>query len=65
MKTLKLIRFLKNENNRIDIECERGYILHIFVLEQDIIRVAFSKQNGFKLDRTWAITPNRTDINWE
>ncbi|VEI44587.1 Alpha-glucosidase [Actinobacillus equuli] len=43
MKTLNLIKFLKEENNRIDIECERDYLLHIFVLEKDIIRVAFSK----------------------
>ncbi len=65
MKTLKLINFLKNENNRVDIQCERNYVLHIFVLEQDIIRVAFSKENRFKSDRTWAITPNQTDVDWQ
>lgn len=64
MKTLKLIKFLKEENNRIDIACERDYFLHIFVLENDIIRVAFSKNYQFKLDRTWAITPNQEDIDW-
>ncbi|WGE57393.1 glycoside hydrolase family 31 protein [Actinobacillus equuli] len=64
MKTLNLIKFLKEENNRIDIECERDYLLHIFVLEKDIIRVAFSKNYQFKLDRTWAITPHQEDINW-
>ncbi len=64
MKTLKLIKFVKAENNRIDIECERNYLLHIFVLENDIIRVAFSKNYQFKLDRTWAITPNQADIEW-
>ncbi|HBO37485.1 MAG TPA: alpha-glucosidase [Pasteurellaceae bacterium] len=65
MKTLKLIKFLKEERNRIDIECERDYLLHIFILEEDIIRIAFSKKNRFKLDRTWAITPNQTDIHWQ
>lgn len=64
MKTLKLIKFLKEENNRIDIACERDYFLHIFVLENDIIRVAFSKNYQFKLDITWAITPNQEDIDW-
>lgn len=64
MKTLKLIKFLKEENNRIDIACERDYFLHIFVLENDIIRIAFSKNYQFKLDRTWAITPNQENIDW-
>lgn len=62
MKTLKQATFLRREGNRIDIQCERDYILHIYVLEQDIIRVAFTQKNTFKLDRTWAITPNRNDV---
>ncbi|WP_439235138.1 TIM-barrel domain-containing protein [Lonepinella koalarum] len=65
MKTLKLIKLLKNEHNRVDIQCERDYVLHIFVLEQEMFRVAFSQKNQFKLDRSWAITPNRTDIDWQ
>ncbi|PJG84152.1 TIM-barrel domain-containing protein [Caviibacterium pharyngocola] len=65
MKTLKSANYLKEENNRIDIECDHGYLLHLFILEDDIIRVAFSKNNQFKLDRTWAITPNQTDIQWQ
>lgn len=65
MKTLKLVKFLQQENNRVDIQCDQGYILHLFVLEQDIIRVAFSQQNSFKLDRTWTVTPNQEDIAWE
>ncbi|WP_443092531.1 TIM-barrel domain-containing protein [Basfia succiniciproducens] len=62
MKTLKQAKFLKQEGNRIDIQCERDYVLHLFVLEQDIIRVAFTRKNSFKLDRTWAISPNCEDV---
>lgn len=65
MKTLKLVKFLQQQNNRIDIQCEQDYVLHLFVLEQDIIRVAFSRQNCFKLDRTWTVTPKQNDIPWE
>lgn len=65
MKTLKQARFLKQEGNRIDIQCERDYVMHIYVLEQDIIRVAFTQKNTFKLDRTWAITPNQDDVPFE
>lgn len=65
MKTLKQARFLKQEGNRIDIQCERDYVMHIYVLEQDIIRVAFTQKNTFKLDRTWAIKPNQDDVPFE
>lgn len=65
MKTLKQAQFLKQEGNRVDIQCERDYILHIFVLEQDIIRVAFTQKNSFKLDRTWTISPNHDDVAFE
>ena len=44
MKTLKQWQFIKNEKNRIDLACDHGFILHIFVLENDIIRVAFTHE---------------------
>ncbi|MDG2957100.1 glycoside hydrolase family 31 protein [Bisgaard Taxon 10/6] len=65
MKTLKQATFLKQEGNRVDIQCERDYVLHLYVLEQDVIRVAFTQKNSFKLDRTWAISPNRDDVPFE
>lgn len=65
MKTLKQATFLKQAGNRVDIQCERDYVLHLYVLEQDIIRVAFTQKNSFKLDRTWAISPNRDDVPFE
>ncbi|QLB14003.1 alpha-glucosidase [Mannheimia granulomatis] len=65
MKTLKNWQFSKNVNNRIDIQCERGIGLHIFVLEQDIFRVAFTHNNEFKVPATWAISPNTEDVAWQ
>lgn len=65
MKTLKQAKFLHQQDNRVDIQCERGYILHIFVLEQDIIRIAFTHNGDFKLNRTWAIAPNQNDVPFE
>ncbi|OOF66542.1 hypothetical protein BKG95_10045 [Rodentibacter pneumotropicus] len=35
MKTVKNWRFIKDHNHRIDIACEHGFQLHIFVLEND------------------------------
>ena len=65
MKTLKQWQFIKNEKNRIDLACDHGFILHIFVLENDIIRVAFTRNSEFKLPHTWAITPNKKDVEWK
>ncbi|PJG84722.1 TIM-barrel domain-containing protein [Conservatibacter flavescens] len=65
MKTLKQVTLLKNENNRIDIQCEHQWKLHIFVLEQDIFRVAFTQNDTFRVPQTWAITPNQPDVQWQ
>lgn len=65
MKSLKSWRLIAHQNNQIDIDCEYGIQLHIFVLEQDIFRIAFSRYGQFKVDKTWAITPNQTDIPWQ
>lgn len=65
MKTLKNWNLQCQQNNRIDIECEYGFFLHIFVLEEDIFRIAFSKDHQFRLPNTWAISPNQSDIEWK
>lgn len=57
MKTLKNWKFIKSENNRVDIQCERDVGLHIFVLEEDIFRIAFARDNEFKVPATWAVSP--------
>ena len=61
MKTLKNWNLQCQQNNRIDIECEYGFFLHIFVLEEDIFRIAFSKDHQFRLPNTWAISQNQSD----
>ncbi|MFC1233854.1 TIM-barrel domain-containing protein [Vibrio sp. F74] len=71
MKTVKQWRFLQQENclsqdrNRIDIECDGRHQLHIFVLEQDIIRVMFKNKGELRLDKTWSIAPGQKDVPWE
>lgn len=65
MKTVKNWRFIENKNHRIDIACDHQYKLHIFVLENDILRVAFTKNDTFKVPQTWAITPSQSDIDWQ
>ncbi len=52
MKTIKNWLFVENHNHRIYISCDHGYPLHIFVLENDMLRVAFTKNNEFKVPHT-------------
>lgn len=65
MKTLKAAGFLTRQHNRIDIQCEHDITLHIFVLEEDIFRIAFTRNNKFKVPHTWAIAPNQQDVEWQ
>ncbi|MCW9732285.1 glycoside hydrolase family 31 protein [Avibacterium sp. 20-15] len=65
MKNLKHWTIKKQDNNRIDIACEYGLSLHLFILENDLFRVAFSRHNQFRLPHTWAITPSQSDIDWQ
>ncbi|WP_040975971.1 glycoside hydrolase family 31 protein [Necropsobacter massiliensis] len=65
MKTLISATFLKKQGNRIDIQCERDITLHIFVLEEDIFRIAFTRNHEFKVPHTWAIAPDQQDIGWQ
>ena len=65
MKTLKKWQLISHQNNRIDIQCEHNVKLHLFVLEEKVIRVAFSQNDQFKVPQTWAITPNQSDIDWQ
>ncbi|WP_375749206.1 TIM-barrel domain-containing protein [Vibrio sp. HN007] len=65
MKSIKQWQFKAAENNRIDIECDGRHLLHIFVLEQDIIRVMFKNKGEARLDRSWSVAPGGKDVVWE
>jgi alpha-glucosidase len=65
MKCIKTWRLLGQQDNRIDIECDGRHILHIFVLEKDMIRVLVKKQGELRLNRTWSIAPNQQDVDWQ
>lgn len=65
MKVLKNWQFITQENNHINIQCERGIGLHIFILEKDIFRIAFTRNNKFKVPSTWSISPNSDDVQWQ
>ncbi len=43
-------------------EAEGPAVVHLAVLDEDVIRVAVLPRGGFELSRTWAIAPGETDV---
>lgn len=65
MKTIKQWRFISEQNNRVDIECDGRHHLQLFILENHMIRVLFKNKGQLCLDRTWTIAPGKKDVPWE
>lgn len=65
MKSIKQWRFLSEQNNRIDIECDERHQLQLFILEDHIIRVLFKNKGELRLDKTWTVAPGEKDVPWE
>ncbi|MBI1211246.1 MAG: alpha-glucosidase [Alphaproteobacteria bacterium] len=52
----------RQEGGHIVLSEARGARVHIFVLEDDIIRVAVLPDGGWKMPSTWAVTPGGDDV---
>ncbi|UJF18262.1 glycoside hydrolase family 31 protein [Vibrio sp. SS-MA-C1-2] len=65
MKSVKNWQFINHKNNEIILSCDNKHSLHIFVLENHLIRVLFKRKNELRLDRTWTVTPDAADTPWE
>src|SRR5271170_1551404 len=50
---------------RITLRSHEGYVAHLFVLEEDIVRVMVLPQGILRFPRTWAIAPGLEDIPYE
>jgi alpha-glucosidase len=48
--------------NRITLKSEDGHIAHLFVLEEDVVRVMVLPKGVLRFPRTWAIAPGREDV---
>jgi alpha-glucosidase len=47
---------------RLTLRSEEGHCVHLFILEEDIIRVAVLPQGSFSFPRTWAVAPGLEDV---
>jgi alpha-glucosidase len=50
------------ERGRVTLTEPLGAVVHIFVLEEDVIRVAVLPDGGWKMPLTWAIAPGLEDV---
>ena len=57
-----VFRLAAREAARIDLASDGEAVVHIFVLEADIIRVAVLPNGRFRMGRTWAIAPGAEDV---
>ena len=57
-----VFRLAARDGARIDLASDGAAIAHIFVLEDDIIRVAVLPDGRFQMGRTWAIAPGAEDV---
>ncbi len=52
----------RKERGCVTLSEERGSIVHIFVLEDDVMRVAVLPDGAWKMPSTWAIAPGADDV---
>ena len=50
---------------RLTLRSEQGHCIHLFILEEDIVRVAVLPGGNFSFRRTWAIAPGAEDVPLE
>lgn len=50
------------DGNHLRLQSEEGHLAHIFVLEDDIVRVMLLPGGAQRFPRTWAIAPGADDV---
>jgi alpha-glucosidase len=53
------------ENSHLTLKSAEGFVVHIFVLEEDILRLMILPQGKLRFPRTWAIAPGLEDVPLE
>ncbi len=48
--------------NRITLKSDDGHIVHLFVPEEDIVRVMILPSGRIRFPRTWAVAPGQEDV---
>ena len=53
------------DHNRLTLRSAEGHVAHVFVLENDIVRVMLLPRGELRFPRSWAIAPGAEDVAYE
>jgi len=56
---------LESQGNHLTLQSAEGHVAHVFVLEEDIVRVMLLPKGELRFARTWAIAPGEEDVAYE
>ncbi len=55
-------RIAEQARGRVTLAAETGHAVHVFALEDDIVRVLLVPPGGLAAPRSWAVAPGREDV---
>ena len=57
-----VFRLARREQNHLVLESDGAAVAHVFVLEDDIVRILVLPDGNLKFPKTWAIAPGLEDV---
>ena len=65
LANIPLFRITEHAGARITLRSDEGHVVHLFILEEDIVRVTVLPGGVLNFPRTWAIAPGLEDVPLE
>jgi alpha-glucosidase len=65
LATIPTFRVAERTGARITFQSEEGHMAHLFILEEDILRVMVLPGGTLHFPRTWAVAPGQEDVPLE
>lgn len=65
MSTNPVFSLKVRKNNHLTLTSAEGHLAHVFILEDDLIRVMLLPNGALNFRHTWAIAPGQPDVPYE
>ena len=65
MDFIPVFSFADRVGCRLTLKSAEGHVAHIFVLEEDILRIMVLPGGKLRFPRTWAVAPGLEDVPYE
>ena len=65
LDSIPIFSIAERDLSRVTLKSEEGFIVHIFALEEEILRVMVLPEGKLNFPRTWAIAPGLDDLPLE